>query len=41
MRLDNPLCEDKRVDKKLYLSMVGSLMYASLGTRSDIAYCEH
>jgi hypothetical protein len=38
--LDNPLCEDKQVaDTTLYQSMIGSLMYAALGTRPDIAFC--
>jgi hypothetical protein len=38
--LDNPLCDDKQVsDKTLYQSMIGSLMYAALGTRPDIAFC--
>jgi hypothetical protein len=38
--LDNPLCDDKPIlDRTLYQSMVGSLMYAALGTRPDIAYC--
>jgi transposase InsO family protein len=38
--LDNPLCNDKQVsDTTLYQSMVGSLMYAALGTRPDIAFC--
>jgi hypothetical protein len=39
VRLDNPHCEDKPANRKLYQSMVGSLMYASLGTRPDLAYC--
>ena len=38
--LNNPLCEDKQItDPRQYLSIVGSLMYASLGTRPDISYC--
>ena len=38
--LNNEKCEDKRVpDHKQYLSMVGSLMYAALGTRPDLSYC--
>jgi len=36
--LNNPHCEDKSVDQKEYLSRVGSLMYAALGSRSDIAF---
>ena len=36
--LDNENCEDKPVDKTLYLSIVGSLMFAALGTRPDIAF---
>jgi hypothetical protein len=39
VRLDNPHCEDREANKKLYLSMVGSLMYAALGTRPDLAFC--
>jgi hypothetical protein len=39
VRLDNPRCEDKEANKTLYLSMVGSLMYAALGTRPDLAFC--
>jgi hypothetical protein len=39
VRLDNPHCEDKPANRRLYQSMVGSLMYASLGTRPDLAYC--
>jgi hypothetical protein len=38
--LDNPNCEDKQIkDQTLYQSMVGSLMYAALGTRPDISFC--
>jgi hypothetical protein len=38
--LDNPNCEDKQTkDQTLYQSMVGSLMYAALGTRPDISFC--
>jgi len=36
--LNNPHCEDKSVDRKEYLSIVGSLMYAALGSRLDIAF---
>jgi hypothetical protein len=36
--LNNPDCEDNRVDTNYYLSIVGSLMYAALGTRPDIAF---
>ena len=40
VRLGNLTCEDKQVtDPKRYLSMVGSLMYAALGTRPDLSYC--
>ena len=40
VRLSNTICEDKAVtDRKGYLSMVGSLMYAALGTRPDLSYC--
>ena len=38
INLDNKRCEDKAIDKHTYLSMIGSLMYAALGTRLDIAY---
>jgi hypothetical protein len=38
VRLENEYCEDKLVDKKKYLSLIGSLMYAALGTRPDISY---
>lgn len=39
VHLDNINCEDTEVVKrKLYLSIVGSLMYAALGTRPDISY---
>jgi len=31
-------CEDKMANRKEYLSMVGSLMYAALGSRPDIAF---
>ena len=36
--LDNEICEDNPVDKTFYLSIVGSLMFAALGTRPDIAF---
>jgi len=36
--LNNPHCEDKSVDRKEYLTIVGSLMYAVLGSRPDIAF---
>jgi hypothetical protein len=36
--LANTHCEDKPANRKEYLSMVGSLMYAALGSRPDIAY---
>ena len=36
--LDNEHCEDKPVDKTLYPSTVGSLMFAALGTHPDIAF---
>ena len=36
--LDNITCEDKQVDKNLYLSIVGSLMYVALATRPDISF---
>jgi hypothetical protein len=39
VRLDNPHCEDREANKSLYLSMVGSLMYAALGTRPGLAFC--
>ena len=40
VQLNNTACEDKLVsDRKRYLSMVGSLMYAALGTRPDLSYC--
>jgi hypothetical protein len=34
---NNIKCEDKPIDKRLYQSLVGSLMYAALGTRPDTA----
>jgi len=36
--LANTCCEDKPANGKEYLSMVGSLMYAALGSRLDIAF---
>jgi len=36
--LANSHCEDKLANRKEYLSMVGSLMYAALGSRPDIAF---
>jgi len=36
--LANTHCEDKPGNRKEYLSIVGSLMYAALGSRPDIAY---
>jgi len=36
--LANTHCEDKPANRKEYLSMVGSLMYAALGSRPDIAF---
>ena len=36
--LANTCCEDKLANRKEYLSMVGSLMYAALGSRPDIAF---
>jgi hypothetical protein len=36
--LANTCCEDKLANPKEYLSMVGSLMYAALGSRPDIAF---
>jgi len=36
--LANTVCEDKPANRKEYLSMVRSLMYAALGSRPDIAY---
>jgi hypothetical protein len=36
--LANTRCEDKTVNRNKYLSMVGSLMYAALGSRPDIAF---
>ena len=36
--LDNQDCEDEPADKITYLSIVGSLTFAALGTRPDISY---
>jgi len=36
--LANTHCEDKLVNCKEYLSMVGLLIYAALGSRPDIAF---
>jgi len=36
--LANTYCEDKPANRKEYLSIVGSLMYAALGIRPDIAF---
>jgi len=36
--LANTHCEDKLANRKEYLSMVGSLMYAALGSRPDIVF---
>jgi len=36
--LTNTCCEDKMANRKEYLSMVGSLIYAALGSRTDIAF---
>jgi hypothetical protein len=36
--LANTRWEDKSANRKEYLSMVGSLMYAALGSRPDIAF---
>jgi len=36
--LANTHCEDKLANRKEYLSMVGSLMYAALGSQLDIAF---
>jgi len=36
--LANTNCEDKTANRKEYLSIVGSLIYAALGTRPDITF---
>jgi hypothetical protein len=38
MDLHNLNCKDQMADIKRYQSMVGSLMYAALGTYPDISY---
>jgi len=38
VRLEDDVCEDKPANKLLHLSTVGSLIYAALGTRHDIAF---
>ena len=38
MDLANTDCEDKIANRKEYLSIVGSLMYAALRSRPDIAF---
>lgn len=41
VRLDNPNCADKPLDDKqkmLFQSIVGSIMYAAMGTRPDLAF---
>jgi hypothetical protein len=38
VRLENEECEDNPADRNLYLSLVGSLMYAALGSRPDISF---
>ena len=37
--LDNTNCKDKTANKDLYLSIVGSLIYAALATRPNISFC--
>lgn len=39
VNLNNNQCDDRPANAQLYLSMVGSLMYAALGTRPDLAFC--
>jgi hypothetical protein len=36
--LTNTFCEDKPANRKKYLSIVGSLMYAAIGSRPDITF---
>jgi hypothetical protein len=38
VQLENEECEDNPADRNLYLSLVGSLMYAALGSRPDISF---
>ena len=38
VNINNNQCEDKPANTQLYLSMVGSLMYAAMGTRPDLAF---
>ena len=38
VRLENGECEDRPADKQVYQSLIGSLMYAALGTRPDISF---
>jgi hypothetical protein len=38
VRLENDECEDNPADRMLYLSLIGSLMYAALGSRPDISF---
>ena len=37
--LNNPECDDAPFDTKLYMQMVGSIMYLATGTRPDMAFC--
>jgi hypothetical protein len=38
VRLENEECEDNPADRNLYLSLIGSLMYAALGSCPDISF---
>jgi hypothetical protein len=38
VRLENDECEDHPADRTLYLSLIGSLMYAALGSCPDISF---
>ena len=38
VRLENGECEDHPANKQVYQSLIGSLMYAALGTRPDISF---